>query len=56
MDVDCSRNIVHTAVSGESKSLYNHMNSEDWGVAPKMSPFVDRKGGSVSPGSMLKAM
>ena len=56
MDVDFSPSIVQTAVSGESKSLYNHMNSEDWGVAPKISPFVDRKGGSVSPGSMLKAM
>ena len=55
VDVDFN-NIVNTAITGDSKSHYNHMNSEDLGTIPKMSPFIDRKGGSVSPGSMLKAM
>ena len=55
VDVDFN-NIVNTAITGDSNSHYNHMNSEDLGTIPKMSPFIDRKGGSVSPGSMLKAM
>ena len=56
IDDNINPHLIHTAITGDSKSHFNHMNSDDWGPMQKVSPFMDNKGGSVSPGSMLKAM